>query len=51
MIQGKTIICEEVFVQLVRLAAERVDRVNLWEHTGGGSCPLPKGSPARTLRR
>lgn len=43
MIQGKTIICEEVFVQLVRLAAERVDRVNLWEHTGGGLMSFAKG--------
>lgn len=35
MIQGKTIICEEVFVQLVRLAADRVPQVNLWEEAGG----------------
>lgn len=43
MIQGKTIICEEVFVQLVRLAATRVEKVTLWEQSGGGLMSFAKG--------
>lgn len=43
MIQGKTIICEEVFVQLVRLAAARVENVTLWEQSGGGLMSFAKG--------
>ena len=43
MIQGKTIICEEVFVQLVRLAAARVEKVTLWEQSGGGLMSFARG--------
>lgn len=43
MIQGKTIICEEVFMQLVRLAAEKVENVRLYEGGSGGLMGFAKG--------
>lgn len=49
MIQGKTIICEEVFVQLVRLAADRVPQVNLWEEAGGGLMSFAKGLTGKNV--
>ncbi|WP_303816034.1 Asp23/Gls24 family envelope stress response protein [Acidaminococcus timonensis] len=49
MIQGKTIICEEVFMQLVRLAAEKVENVSLCESGSGGLMGFAKGLTGKNV--
>ena len=49
MIQGKTIICEEVFMQLVRLSAEKVENVSLCESSGGGLMSFAKGLTGKNI--
>ncbi|MGM9518949.1 MAG: Asp23/Gls24 family envelope stress response protein [Acidaminococcus sp.] len=49
MIQGKTIICEEVFMQLVRLAAEKVENVSLCESGSGGIMGFAKGLTGKNV--
>lgn len=49
MIQGKTIICEEVFMQLVRLAAAKVENVSLCESSGGGLMGFAKGLTGKNV--
>ena len=49
MIQGKTIICEEVFMQLVRLAAEKVENVRLYEGGSGGLMGFAKGLTGKNV--
>lgn len=49
MIQGKTIICEEVFMQLVRLTAARVPSVSLCESGGGGLMSFAKGLTGKNV--
>lgn len=49
MIQGKTIICEEVFMQLVRLTAARVPSVSLCESGGGGLMGFAKGLTGKNV--
>lgn len=49
MIQGKTIICEEVFMQLVRLAADKVENVSLSEGGSGGLMGFAKGLTGKNV--
>lgn len=49
MIQGKTIICEEVFMQLVRLAADKVENVRLCESSSGGLMGFAKGLTGKNV--
>lgn len=49
MIQGKTIICEEVFMQLVRFAAANVPSISLCESGGGGLMSFAKGLTGKNV--
>ncbi|WP_432642698.1 Asp23/Gls24 family envelope stress response protein [Acidaminococcus sp.] len=49
MIQGKTIICEEVFMQLVRLAADQVEDVSLCESGSSGLMGFAKGLTGKNV--